>query len=64
VVPRDRRRGNGHKLKQNKFNLNTRKSFFTLKVTENWNRLPRDVVKSPPLEIFRICQDEVLCNLL
>ena len=64
VVPSDRTRGSGHKLKQRKFQLNTRKNFFPLRVTEPWNRLPREVVESPSLEIFQTRLAAVLCSLL
>jgi len=64
VVPSGRTRGNGHKLKHRKFHLNTRKNFFTLRVTKHWNRLPRVVVYSPSLEIFKTRLDNVLCNVL
>jgi len=37
VLPSDRTRGNGHKLKHRKFQLNRGKNFFTLRVTELWN---------------------------
>jgi len=43
---------------------NMRKNFFTLSVIEHWNRLPREVVESASLEIFKTHPDAVLCSLL
>ncbi|KGL77486.1 hypothetical protein N309_02902, partial [Tinamus guttatus] len=60
VVAANKTRGNGHKLKHQKFHRNLRKNFLTVRVTEHWNRLPREVVESPSLEIFKTRLDAVL----
>ena len=64
VVCGDRTRGDGHKMEPRKFRTNIQKNFFTVRVMEHWNRLPREVVESSSLEIFKAHLDAYLSNLL
>ncbi|KAK4826436.1 hypothetical protein QYF61_009133 [Mycteria americana] len=64
LVPSDRPAGNGHRLTHRRFPLNIRKHFFTVTVTEHWDRLPREVVESPSLEIFKSHLDVILGSWL
>jgi len=40
------------------------KNFLPLRVMDHWNRMPREVVESPSLDIFKTRLDKVLCSLL
>jgi len=64
VVCSDRTRSNGLKLELRKFRTNMWKNFFMVKVMELWNRLPREVVESPSMEIFKTHLDAYQCHLL
>ncbi|KFV92637.1 hypothetical protein N326_05165, partial [Eurypyga helias] len=54
----------GFKLKEQRFRLDIRKKFFTERVVKHWNRLPREAVDAPSLEVFKARLDEALSNLV
>ena len=51
-------------MKEGRYRLAVRGKFFTRRVVRCWNRLPREVVDAPSLEVFKARLDGALGNLV
>ncbi|KFQ58890.1 hypothetical protein N334_01243, partial [Pelecanus crispus] len=60
----DRTRSNGFKLKKNRFRLDIRKKFFTMRVVKHWHRFPIEVVEAPSLATFQARLDGAVSTLI
>jgi len=50
----NRTRDDDFQLKEGRFRLDISKKFITMMVVRHWNRIPREVVTTPSLEVFRL----------
>ncbi|KFV96361.1 hypothetical protein N326_01648, partial [Eurypyga helias] len=47
-----------------RFKLDIRKKFFRERGVKHWNRLPREAVDAPSLDVFKARLEEALSNLV
>ena len=59
-ITSDRTRGVGLQMSHGWFRLDIWKNFFSERVVKHWHRLPRVVVESPCMKVFRKCVDVAL----
>ncbi|KFW08197.1 hypothetical protein N326_12114 [Eurypyga helias] len=51
-------------MKRGRLRLAIRKEFFPQRVVRHWNRLPREAVDAPSLEVSKARLDEAWSNLV
>ena len=51
-------------MKEGRFRSDIREKFFTMRVVRCWNRLLREVVDAPSLEVFKARLDGAASNLV
>ena len=60
----DRTKENGFKLKEGRFRFDVRKKYFTRWMKRHWQRVSREAVDAPSLEVFKARLDESLHSLV
>ncbi|KFQ28960.1 hypothetical protein N331_04095, partial [Merops nubicus] len=54
---------NDYKLEKGRFRLDIRRKFFNMRVIDQWNKLPREMVDTPSLGTFKVSLGEALSSL-
>jgi len=62
-MPSNRLRGSGHNFNHRKFHANMKNNFSAVQVTQHYNKLPGEAVKSP-LEVLKTHLDAILYSVL